>query len=119
MEISSSHKNISSFCFLGTGLELEFNEEIYKKYYIRVEITFITNLLIELNKDIIILNLKNEKNPIKFTINEIKDKIKQDAGIKYIDIHISEEINFQVKYKNNEIQNVYLAIPINETYQNG
>jgi len=112
MDLGSCQNNLSSFCFLGTGLEFEFNEKIFHKYYIRMEIIFNKNLIIELNNDIVILNIKDEKNPIKLTMAQIKDKIPEDAKIRSIDIHISEEIKLIILFKDTEIQNVNITTPI-------
>ena len=115
IDINSSQNNTSSFCFLGTGLEFEFNENIFSKYYTRVEIFVNNNIFTELNNDAIILNVKNEKNPIKLTINEIKIELPQNVIIESIDIHISEEIKFMVNYKdinNNKNENFNKVIPI-------
>ena len=72
--ISSSKNNISSFCLLGTGLQFEFSEIFVNEYYVRINICLNKNFIIDLNKDLVILNIKDEKNPIKFTMDQIKDK---------------------------------------------
>ena len=114
IDISSAKNNISSFCLLGTGLQLEFNEKIVHEYYVRINICLNKNFIIDLNKDIVILNIKNEKNPIKFTMDQIKDKqnIYEGAIINNIDIHISEEIKIIILFKDSEIQNINETIPI-------
>ena len=112
MDLGSCQNNLSSFCFLGTGLEFEFNEKIFHEYYIRMEIIFNKNLIIELNNDIVILNIEDEKNPIKLTMAQIKDKIPLDATVRSIDIQISEEIKLIILFKDNEFQNVNITTPI-------
>ena len=109
----SLQNNISSFCFLGTGLEFEFNENIFNNYYIKLEIIVNNNIFNELNNDVVILNIKDEKNPIKLTMNEIKNKFQHDARIHMIDIQIGEEIKLSAKYQYSDIQNVNITIPIN------
>ena len=109
MDIYSSNNNSSSFCLLGTGLQFEFKEKIFPEYYIRININFNKSFIIDLNKDIIILNIKDEKNQIKLTMAQIKDKIHEDAIINSIDIQISEEIKLIILFKDNEFQNVNIT----------
>ena len=113
MDKISLKNNTSSFCFLGTGLEFEFNEEIFHEYYIRIEIFSDMNLLNELNEDVIVLNIKEKNNPIKVSMKEIKDKLPQDETVHYIDIQISEEIKIIALY--NDMKNISITIPIKYT----
>ena len=119
MNKSSSKNNTSSFCLLGTGLEFIFNEEIFPDYYIKIKIFFITDVINELNKDIVILNIDNKNNPIKITFDQIKDENNQEGQIidvkkhiiNTIDIDISDEIKLIVMFKD-ITKNVNVIIPI-------
>ena len=119
MDKISCQTNTSSFCLLGTGLEFTFNEEIIPHYYVEIKILFITDLINELNKDIVILNIEDKNHPIKITIDQIKDKNDQKDQIidvtkhiiNTIDIHISEEIKLIIMFKDIP-QNVNVIIPI-------
>ena len=119
MDKISCQTNTSSFCLLGTGLEFTFNEEIIPHYYVEIKILFITDLINELNKDIVILNIDNKNNPIKITFDQIKDENNQEGQIidvkkhiiNTIDIDISDEIKLIVMFKD-ITKNVNVIIPI-------
>ena len=58
-------KKVLLFVFLGTGLEFEFKEKNIIDDYLWLKITFKTNILNELNKDLVILNINEKKIRLK------------------------------------------------------
>ena len=58
-------KKVLLFVFLGTGLEFEFKEKNIIDDYLWLKITFKTNILNELNKDLIILKINEKKIRLK------------------------------------------------------
>ena len=78
IKTKSMKKNISTFCFLGSGIKFEFNEKISFDDCLIIEIFFTKKNFIELNKDLIILNLTSENNNYKLTISDLQKKTKKN-----------------------------------------
>ena len=101
----STEKNLSSFCFLGSGIKLELNEKMSIKGCLVMEIHFANNIIDELNNDFIILNLTDNNN-YKINFLDLKKKTKKEEFPTKLCISIIQNIiNISASYSDKSKQN--------------
>ena len=91
LEKISMKNNLSSFCFLGSGIKFELNSKMNFQDCLAFDIKIGQNFD-ELNKDLILISSKNEKKPFKITFADFKEKIGKDIPLKNIKINISQNV---------------------------
>ena len=91
LENTSMENNSSSFCFLGSGIKLEFEKIINFGDYLILEINIGQNFN-ELNKDLILISSKKEKNNFKITFEDYQKKIGKNIPLQKIKIKIIQNI---------------------------
>ena len=111
-ETKSMKQNISTFCFLGSGLKISFNEKNVPNICLVIEICFSKNIFLELNQDLILLNIKGENDIYKINFIDIQSQKTSKEFPKTIRISIIQQIiNIMAFYSNNFDTNKNIVFP--------
>ena len=105
----SMRKNVSTFCFLGSGLKFTFQQKVNFGDYIKIEMNFEKNTLSELNKDLILIKFKDSNNnSYKITFSDLTKKaIKKDEFPLIIHLSvIQHSICFVLTYQDKSSDNI-------------
>ena len=108
-ESISMKNNLSSFCFLGSGIKFELISKMNKDDCLVLEINIGQNFD-ELNKDLILVSFKNEKNPFKITFADFKEKIGKDMPLQSLKIKIIQNIVNIIIFNNDKESGKYETV---------
>ena len=107
IKTKSMKKNLSTFCFLGSGIKFEFNERITFEDCLIIEIFFTKKNFAELNSNLTVVNLTSENNNYKLSISDLQKKTKKTEFPRKIRISIIQHIiNLLVHYSDNTNHNL-------------
>ena len=92
-------KNLSTFCFLGSGIKLTLKEKILIEDCLIIDIDFDKNIFFDLNKDLIFVELKTDNQTFKISFADMNKKMKkQEFVIKTVISIIQKKIIFNLFY---------------------
>ena len=102
IKTQSMKYNTSSFCFLGSGLKFIFNSVMNAEDCLCLDIYF-GKTFEELNNDLILISLKNDKNTFDISFSELKEKLESNIFPKTLKISIIQnQIQINVDKNINE-----------------